>query len=268
MGTTFYKYRSINDNTLNSLDNKYFYFSQPCELNDPFDGKVAIKLEATKFEINRWCDEHQIYGISRKKLIIDYNNGKLEENADGFAEKVSNKFFILCLSQVWNESLMWAHYADSFKGICIGYNAIYLKNTYFLQLELLNKNNNFYTRESDHYLCPLVEIKYDKFVAEPYNMFKKNYDAIKKCYLYKEKKWEKEKEYRAILFDENEGKFEKRIYYKSNILKEIIFGNNVKDDQIRDIRNIINRKYSRSIKYYKIKANKLSMELIKEEIAS
>lgn len=36
-------------------------------------------------------------------------------------EALSNQHGILCFSENWNSSLMWAHYGDKHKGICLGF---------------------------------------------------------------------------------------------------------------------------------------------------
>lgn len=36
-------------------------------------------------------------------------------------DELSAKFGIICLSETWKEPLMWGHYAESHKGICLGF---------------------------------------------------------------------------------------------------------------------------------------------------
>ena len=84
--STQYKYKSFTLNTISSLANDYLYFSNNKKLNDPF-------------ELNTGLIEDSI-----RNLKID-----------------NNLFKIFSLSVINNNSLMWAHYADEHKGICIGY---------------------------------------------------------------------------------------------------------------------------------------------------
>ena len=37
MSKIFYKFKNINEYTIDSIKNKYFYFSTPQQLNDPVD---------------------------------------------------------------------------------------------------------------------------------------------------------------------------------------------------------------------------------------
>ena len=48
---TFYKYKLINDNTLDSLKNKYFYYSRQEQLDDPFDMYTPVEDLKTDAEI-------------------------------------------------------------------------------------------------------------------------------------------------------------------------------------------------------------------------
>src|SRR5690242_16738151 len=34
---------------------------------------------------------------------------------------LNRKYCLLCFSGVWNEPLMWAHYANKHKGVCLGF---------------------------------------------------------------------------------------------------------------------------------------------------
>ena len=51
---TFYKYKSINDFTLDSLKNKYFYYSRQEQLDDPFDMYTPVDTLKTNEEIKEY----------------------------------------------------------------------------------------------------------------------------------------------------------------------------------------------------------------------
>ena len=55
-----YKYRSLNhEYTVESILNKYLYFSRPSELNDPFDCQLSIDLEASDQETLEWIEKNK-----------------------------------------------------------------------------------------------------------------------------------------------------------------------------------------------------------------
>ena len=72
----FYKYKSFTDEngndvsmwTLDSLANKYFYFSRPEQLNDPIDCRIFNEYEAEDKDIQNWIDRKP--PDSRKKFTL------------------------------------------------------------------------------------------------------------------------------------------------------------------------------------------------------
>ena len=101
-----YKYRPINKHTLTLLMNSELFFAPVIHLNDPFDSKLDI--------------DHV--------LINYFNSGKLSrtEFIDLLLEFEPYKRFmkrtcVLSLSANRDNILMWSHYADHHKGICLGF---------------------------------------------------------------------------------------------------------------------------------------------------
>jgi len=87
---TIYKYYTFNLNCISAISDEKIYFSKPQQLNDPFD--MDGYLEA----------------INQKDFSY-------------VSDQVKNKVTCFC-STLQNDNLqMWAHYADSFRGICVGY---------------------------------------------------------------------------------------------------------------------------------------------------
>jgi hypothetical protein len=87
----YYHFLSF-ENAVKDLENKRVKVSTLDSLNDPFE---FMPYRRYKFK------ERQPYN----KVF----------NA------VSKKWGILCFSQVWNEQLLWAHYAEAHKGIALGF---------------------------------------------------------------------------------------------------------------------------------------------------
>jgi len=266
MATIFYKYCSINGNTKDSLEKQYFYYSQPSELNDPFDGKVPGEYSSTADELRSWVRRVKLSNIDVNKLASDISNNSLREKMEEGNDELQERYLIFCLSSVWNESLMWAHYAGSNSGICIGYNAIYEKNAFFLRLDLNNENLYGLERNGDCYKAVLVDIKYTKHDNRPYNPFKNNIDAVKNSFFSKEPKWSYEKEYRSILINTTAIKSIKRMRYLNNVLKEIIFGTTTSKKDMIDIYDLVVKQYSTRVKFYKIEIDEIKMILNRVEI--
>ncbi|WP_394201967.1 DUF2971 domain-containing protein [Shewanella waksmanii] len=161
-----YKFRSMNINSLSTLANNTIWFSSKEKLNDPFEGIVKIN------EPHSQTDKVSKYLEFGKKIVQkksglsteqshDVVNSRYLENPNDFLNFVDT-----CLSnyksdlsaqaeslgvfstasdipndpriQVSN-MLLWAHYADEFKGFCVKYDLDILKKS----LVKLNPDVNF-----------------------------------------------------------------------------------------------------------------------------
>ncbi len=109
---TFYcfKYRVINKNLLDSLIKSRFYFAKPELLNDPFDCNIDI-LRVVKHAIEKADNTLE------KKLIKFYNDYVMIER---FRNNI-NELGIGSFPLNSDETLMWSHYGDDHKGVCIRY---------------------------------------------------------------------------------------------------------------------------------------------------
>jgi hypothetical protein len=88
--TPAYRYMSLNhfDRVDDIFSHNRFYAPKYCELNDPMEGYFVTLKKTHK---------------DRRKKI----------------KKILKQRRILCFSKKYNDVLLWAHYANGFKGICI-----------------------------------------------------------------------------------------------------------------------------------------------------
>ena len=129
---------------------------------------------------------------------------------------------------------MWAHYADSHKGVC-------------LKLDISKDVNLFEFTHPVKYFY-----KYPKFYY-----FEKN--SFVKRILAKSRDWAYEQEIRTIKMKPGLYKFNKEC------LKEIIFGKNAEKKDIETIRKIVESKYE-DVKFKRIKFKKNSYRFMLEKI--
>lgn len=105
-----FKYRSLSSiNTYKIFINKELYFSAPKDFNDPFDCKINAVIS----------DEGglaQSLGISNKDVKSAIANGCDINNT---IDSVLNTKGICSFSKEKDNILMWSHYADSHRGICL-----------------------------------------------------------------------------------------------------------------------------------------------------
>ena len=131
---TVYKFRSWSDkNGKRILTEFELYLASPKDFNDPFDCRIPLNYKClTESEILEFA-EH----LSRKKALSDENSvalkakilHQLENNIDAFQDmyeeiefkSYDNHYGVLSMSTEWDNILMWAHYADKHRGICVGF---------------------------------------------------------------------------------------------------------------------------------------------------
>lgn len=99
---SLFRYKSfIKDYDFDDLNNNEMSFSPVSFFNDPFD-----------------CD--YLFQVTSKN-INDNDKLKLEQTVNRTKEDEKNRYRIACLSEDNDSILMWAHYANNHKGVCIEY---------------------------------------------------------------------------------------------------------------------------------------------------
>ncbi|MEI6866652.1 DUF2971 domain-containing protein [Flavicella sp.] len=115
------------------LKDKTIRFSNPKDFNDPFD----IKSDSSKEEV-------LIHYPNLSDLEINNILRVIKDSEYKVLEGNSSRHRISCFSENYKEILMWSHYADKHKGICVGYNIEKNKDNggFYLKVEY-PKNNKF-----------------------------------------------------------------------------------------------------------------------------
>lgn len=126
--SVLYRYRPGNSWDIDNLKNDTIWLSTLKEYNDPFENRVCIDFEGvtdsylkmdpktvTLMCLNHIDKNHPYY----KAGIEDIKNRgeKLQESLS--MKKL--RIFTDCFCEEKSSLLMWAHYANSHKGFCIGY---------------------------------------------------------------------------------------------------------------------------------------------------
>jgi Protein of unknown function (DUF2971) len=146
-----YKYRPFNVFTLRQLTDSEVYYSQPKTFNDPLDCHPSIEVDIDRLELERLLYEMLIHKHTEdetKRVIIDLREsatwpGDERENlsdddvhklflVDEIRKQIDaelGKRGVLSLSEVWDSPLMWSHYADDHRGVCIEYDTTELDHS-------------------------------------------------------------------------------------------------------------------------------------------
>lgn len=138
----FCRYRSLSGDSANwvremILKSEHF-FSSPLSFNDPFDCRPNFSLHGSKSDLLKYFDglvARQMGGLGRearraeaRRQYGEYTThtnafAKMESFRRAYRERVTSNVGVLCLSEVHDDILMWAHYADSHRGVCLVFDA-------------------------------------------------------------------------------------------------------------------------------------------------
>lgn len=151
-------------------------------LNDPFESKVDSEL--TKLMLSKSKP------VARKKNVLDLSEVIKQIQMEESLEQLG----VISLTETPRNILMWSHYANQHKGLCIGY-----KSDIFDELKSKTHENlpTLFTPEKVNY----DSCRYDEFtdcfcIDDPIELKKQ---ILSKNLLTKSNEWIYEKEYRAII---------------------------------------------------------------------
>lgn len=131
-----YKFQSLEH--LDALSHDQIYMSNPAGFNDPFDLRIEIsdetargpfdnveKLrEAFRILLHTSADiaNHWFYDDELLDALRAWAEGNLPSHY--LTSSVSDRlrrFGVACFAPEWNMPLMWSHYGDSHRGLCVEY---------------------------------------------------------------------------------------------------------------------------------------------------
>lgn len=207
-----YKFCSLRDKyTWENLINHQLWFSNPNDFNDPYDCKPNI-LD-TEFRLTSDTKIH--FHEKDRELIYPCIQGQLHISCDiqeQIALELLNSYRICCFSSRYDSILMWSHYAEYHKGICLVFNTCNDFNFFS------NCKNINYTK------------KRSKYSIGNHN---------EKVLLNKYVDWNYENEYRIIKSQQDvlSNSNSQIFVYTPKALMEIIFGAKIEFSTIEEIIN-------------------------------
>lgn len=247
-----YKYRTMASKGLGRVfTHNEVFFSDPTTFNDPFDCRPFLVTHNSDYKRKKFFEQlvkdrypyakkHQI----KKEVRSNPRFHKFRDPAE--LEKMYNQFLrgfgVYCLSEIPADILMWAHYSDSHRGICLQLKA---------DKELSLFWEAFKVRYQENY--PIVNIM---------EMGKRS--EFLKALATKSNHWEYEQERRIIKTPQEGGP---RIYrYSPELLTGVILGALISDDDESRILSWVN-KHTTPVTIYKAKLNKREYRLDIEGIS-
>lgn len=210
LGTNIlYKYRIDNESTEKIIENHEMWFSRPKEFNDPFDC-YSVPAPFSKQDVENWMYNNNSYNNAPewKKREAEKNlRSKNLSDVKSDIDIVLNEMGVCCFSKKEKDLLMWSHYSDKHKGIC-------------LQFDIEKDPELFVSAYNVDYVPSI----------SPINIFKGELtnENIKQIIIQKYEEWIYEQEVRVIKFSDemnlSNADKGKAIKFNPQSLSKIIFG--------------------------------------------
>jgi hypothetical protein len=245
-----YRYRSMKSRELPPIfEHRKVYLTDPTTFNDPFECRPNLTVHKGSFARELYLKERakDRFPTADKKTIKEtvskakrklQNNGLLENMYEAFLRKTG----VYCLSEKNDDILMWSHYTDGHKGLCLIFDASQ-EDTIFWEATKVIYQEEY----------PIVNVM---DIGRP--------EEFRKAVLTKSSHWRYEQEWRILRF-EREGGPGWHIF-APELLKGVILGALIQSD---DKNKILRWKegYPNKIDVYQANISRtkyqLDMELIK-----
>lgn len=226
-----YKYRTVDSAKL-LLENHSIYFSSCMQLNDPFESAINLLTDYTP---QQYYDSFIFAGMTpqlAKELTRQVFNGTIDGNTiiKQLTENVISSTGYFCMTTKPNNLLMWAHYADGHKGVCLKFDIL---------------------KDLDSFLVP-VKVDYNSKYIDFDCLSSNLLDVLRR----KSPDWEYEDEYRIIKTD-HQGLWK----IKQESLVEIIFGCRTSAEEKESIKSLASSSGFLNISYFEVKEKKGSYGL-------
>lgn len=155
---TLFKYKAWDEWGKKMLKDGSLYFTSPGRFNDPFDCKISVayhlltpkehhQLLKQKAREHLGVSSSQAFQVAHKMF-----KDKYWESAEGMKreqETVDKSLGVLSLTPDYRNLLMWSHYSEFHKGLCIGLNTSHLQ---VLACHLLTRRNPIAEESCTFYL--------------------------------------------------------------------------------------------------------------------
>lgn len=241
-----FKYTTVNKNILNSISEDSLWHANVISLNDPFEFffKFSAKLPDSVNELeklledcNYFTKEEREKSQKRAKALALLATHQ-EENLRNWVKRIPSDFkgglsnlmqnFHVCsLTKAVDEPLMWSHYSNGMRGICIAYDINQLEGSNLVFEDVI------YEQKTP---------EYDFF--ETYKMLNstdRDELDLGKILLTKHKGWEYEQEYRSVrLNKEQDLGFLSQL--KRSSIKAVIFGEKISKTDLNLLKLVCRQK--------------------------
>jgi hypothetical protein len=269
-------YKFMPSERLTYMENELLRITQPADLNDPFEFLPAVPSVEDFVHVFDRVYKERIDQIDKRKVdkkqkselknqqLREYKTQvrKLKNNEEGnvkafFVERAANNLNthlgILSLTRRWDSTLMWAHYTNSHKGLCIGFDS---KNPFFSDYRQIADKEKIFMPVT--YREERIQVPIEKGVTIDFQVV-----------LSKSKDWEYEEEERLLVMLRQANKvipakpFDICLYrIPHNLVKEIIVGVNFPNDKFEMVKEFCTE---RKIDLFKCKISETKYDMEREK---
>jgi len=237
-----YKYHSMDSSVAverlhDVFQNRRVFLNDATKFNDPFECKPFLIVDGSSLARTEYLKEltkdrfpnatkGQIKKLIRGKTALLTDKGRLEKVYSQFVATVG----IYCLSEKKDDLLMWAHYSDSHRGLCLEFRASE-EGSFFWEV--------FKVIYQDDY--PVVNMMR---VGEP--------EEFRKALLTKSAHWSYEQEWRILKMEDEGGPGS--YHFPPEALTGVIFGALMKSKDKEMVRDWL-RTYPSTVSVYQASLN-------------
>ncbi|AQW60509.1 DUF2971 domain-containing protein [Vibrio owensii] len=249
-----FKFRNVNQFTLESIANNEIWFANIDSLNDPFELFYKVIFDLDESNIDSFFklmidvgDDREKYNklnveeldrniklarqyhdlianlsLHEKRLIVDGVNEKIKSLNKEMLKKIREDTKLFCLSTVDSHPLLWGHYANGMRGICIEYD--------------FNKQ-----KRSPYFGSCHVEYKEQPLVLKVADFIKRNHhinDFSEEIFGTKNTSWCYEKEFRLIAT--NEHWTGNKYKLSDGVIKSIVIGEFIAPQDLDKLLEVVN----------------------------
>lgn len=244
-----FKFHKCGDRLNDSLKNNSVFFSSVEDFNDPFETMFSIKSWNNHSEGEDYFYERIFPHTALARIDQQHHEEIIKSRRNGSASRIflhedlrisilamiRDLYGVTCFSASYDELLMWSHYSNVGKGVCLIFDKEFL----------FNKNNDGYPRiERVNYLDKLPAI--DVRLSE-----NKIHFDITPLITSKRKNWSYEKEIRAFIYMgkltseislsnallNGDDKRLRNVKFNPEALKGVIFGHNCSLEDREELKN-------------------------------
>jgi Protein of unknown function (DUF2971) len=219
----FYKYRPANDFTIALLEKQEMKFSLSEEYSDPFDSKLIINVDSDTDLILQRLEDTPIDESKKQSLRKRIKSGEItnSEYLQVAYKAAERTIMSSCFAGSPDNLLLWSHYADKHKGLCVGIRDCSSTDISAMKFDV----EGYCTSLNDpHFsgLFPVYKINYSDDGIVEWKLFNDDIKTFIDAHRNKANCWKYEDEYRVIV---PQGSFTSQILpFDNRFLVEVYFG--------------------------------------------